>query len=265
MNTHDATDKAHSQKLVIMSAGMLLVAVSIFGGLFYLQRQSAMSDLPTEPATKDEIMTARATRQGMVYDAATSSIRYADLSPEQQNAFVAKLKLIREKWRPWAKRNQSTLKKMLGAQANDEATLMSVYQALPSSAADRGISNADLIPMTDSKSHGALMKARLPMFSWNIVGKEVRIPERLRTRRAESQTSKMKVVKKDFAQLRDIRLSVSRSHGEPTFSLWASGRITKSQRVEQMGSEVRNGQIIKFSTFEAGPHKEIVPPFEFLQ
>lgn len=248
-----------------MSGAMLLVASGIFGGFFYLQKQAGSADSAALPTTLEEAIRADAVKRGMIYDSKNHSVRYPDLTLDEQEAFVSKLKLIREKWRPWAQSNQATLKKMLRAQADDEATLMSVYQALPSSAEERGIPNRDLLPINDMKEIEGLMKDRTPIFTWNMTGKRAVIPEKMRTQHEKSQRNKIKSFRKDFAQMRDIPISQSIARSDPLFSLWASGRITKSNRVYLQRSKVQNGQKVMGSTSQQGPHEEVVPPFEFLQ
>lgn len=261
MNAHQIDDKARSRKLM-MSATMVLVAAVILGGFFYLQRQAGSVDSAPLPATAEEAFKADATKRGMIYDSKTKSAKWPDLSPGQQEVTVKKLKLIRQKWRTWAERNQSALKAMLRAQPNDEATLRAVYKGLPVSEAARGIPNRDLIPTNDFR---AALKARIPLLSWNPVEKGAVIPEKLRAQHEKSQHSRWVIMKKDFAQMRDICISQSVTQPDPSFALWASGRITQSRRVNRRWEEVRNGRKVKISSLEDGPHEEIVPPFEFLQ
>lgn len=261
MNAHPIGDKANSRKL-IMSVAMLLVAVGIFGGFFYLQRQAGSADTAALAATAEEVFRDGAARRGMIYDRKNKMFSFPDLSPVQQETTVAKLKLIRAKWRPWAQRNKETLQKMLNAPANDEATLMAVYATLPSNPKERGISSRDLVPTNDL---GAAFKARVPLLSWNPHGKGDIIPEKLRAQYEKSEQGFLKILKSDFAQLRDIRVSTSLTQPDPSFSLWASGRITQSKRVNRRWIEVRNGQKVRISSLEDGPHQEIVPPFEFFR
>ncbi|MDF2440730.1 MAG: hypothetical protein JWN98_1714 [Abditibacteriota bacterium] len=261
MNSHEVHDKARSRKLM-MSGAMLLVAAGIFGGFFYLQKQAGSADSAALPATLEDAMRERAAKRGMIYDSKTKRMGYPDLTPDEQQAFVAKLKLIREKWRPWARRNQSTLNKLLHAQASDEATLMSVSQTLPSNKSESGVSNRDLVPTKDIT---AAMQARLPMFTWQASRPGAVIPEKMRAQYEKTQVSSLKLLKDDFKRMRDIRLSRSMSNTEPTFSLWASGRITKSRSVRQNILTTVNGKSVIATTSGESAHEEIMPPFEFLR
>ena len=254
-------DKTQARKL-LMSAFMLLVATGIFGGFFYLQKQSGSADAARLPATLEEAMKERAAKRGMIYDSKTKRIGYPDLTPDEQEAFVIKLKLIREKWRPWAEKNQGALKKLLRAQAGDEATLMSVYQALPAKKSEIGLSSRDLIP---SKDLNAALQARLPAFTWQLLRPGSTVPEKLRAEYEKTQISARKLLQEDFKRMRDIRLSRSIYRGEPNISLWASGRITIHRRVHEDVLTTINGKSSRGVRRVDEPYQEITPPYEFLR
>lgn len=222
------------RKLKTLIVLLFLLSATIFGTMFYLQNRA-------------KSVASSAKKMGAVVVA---------VAQKQQSAKVSQARLLRDKWRPWALKNQRELKQMLGAQPSDESALKVVWDKVPawSTQTDGGITDADL------------NSVQAP-FSWNAIEKETKIgrednqdhaatPKEIADYTAARQFAQ-KQIRDDFVALRDIKISESIDTGSSTISLWVSGRVTESKLIPQT--------IIGQPAFAQGPIQEIEPPYDFLR
>jgi hypothetical protein len=162
-------------------------------------------------------------------------------------ARLEKVKLLREKWRPWAIKHKDLLKAMLTAKAGDKAALQAVLDTIPANPGSKGlgISRKDLIPTGDLR---AAMLAGTPAFTWQVPS-NYKVPANFDPKKREEHARMMRMVNarifNNFAYYRDFELSTSISYSRSMLKLWASGRVTESE--------------------PPGPQREIMPRFDFLK
>lgn len=181
------------------------------------------------------------------------------MSKQAVKARIAKANLLREKWRPWAQQHQDILKAMLRANSNDQAALMQVWNELPP---------RDNVSFRDKNFPQETLKSEREggdaTYTWQPFAKLLLIAvPRNQTPQAKDELEQKKQqimprIQKQFAERRDIELAKSQNSGDTTYSLWASGRITKEQTVPN--KDKRRGQ----SAFVQEVH-EVTPPYDFLQ
>lgn len=214
-------EKVRASRLAIVAATMLLLTCGIFGGLFYLQRQAASDKTSHESRIAAEQAALEPTE-------AVSAKR------------VQHLKLLHEKWRPWALQHKKELKRMLNG---DHAAMMAVYDAVPAKpkVEDAGFSSKELNSPVQGMN-----------FTWQPSGKLYASAE-------EKSTVIAKRLQKHFATLHDIELSRSMNTGRSHITFWASGRITSSTYIDNPNARAGQPSMIE------APPEEIQPPYDFLQ
>lgn len=237
-------EKVRTRRLAIAATAMLLLAGGVFGGLFYLQRQATLSS--------------------MSRDRQVAQIN-ARLEPQagEVEQRVAHLEKLREKWRPWALQHKELLKKTLHAQPNDEAAMMALYDALPTwwsveAARKFGGGSGGPLGRWDLDPPGEELD-----FSWQMGGKldkllmvrsdragHAHVAASKQKEHDQIQQKRMALLRANFKARRDVALSRSFKASRFNQYLWASGRITQTERD---------------SNLNEGPHKEIEPPYDFLQ
>lgn len=215
------SEKVRSFRLAIVAATMLLLTCGIFGGLFYLQRQAASDKTSHESRIAAEQAALEPTE-------AVSAKR------------VQHLKLLHEKWRPWALQHKKELKRMLNG---DHAAMMTVYDAVPAipKNEDAGFSGKELNSPVQGMS-----------FSWQPFGKMFK-PS------GEDSKAVAKILQKNFATLHDIELARSVNTGRTHITFWASGRITSSTYIDNPNARAGQPSMIE------APPEELQPPYDFLQ
>ena len=237
--TTNANDQSRTRRLVIGSVVMLLIAAGIFGSLF--QRQTRLSR------------------------AAQPQARQApDITPEVKEQIVGRAKELREKWRPWALQNKAILTRMRSAASTDKAAMLAVWKAIPMG--QEPISAQDLTP-------GGVEPPSNIGFTWAAADKMIIDNSRLRpeVRKVVEQGSSAGALwrEDDFASERDIVISQSMNGGQTHINLWASGRITEQTRqppserpklLARLRAEKRKARESDLH----GPHREVVPPYDFL-
>ncbi len=203
--------KARVRRVTTVAAAALLMVCGVFGCVFYLEHQAVTGNYPQTPEQ--------------------SNLQFTE---EEKTAFLTKAKLLREKWRPWAEKHKDVLKRMLHAQPNEQTALRAAYAVIPSvpNSATAGIGARDLIPSNDLR---ALTMSKTPMFAWQP-GDKTSQPSpdpALRPRYDQQKQFIAKRLQQHFTDLRDIECAISMNLGPWSVSLWASGRITQSTRVNK--------------------------------
>jgi len=235
-------------KVAAMIAGLGLAGAG--GGL--LVRHQAHS------AQRANVITAGSSdpaRQGENI-AAQQNAELKKKEEETRPARLAKIKWLREKWQTWALQHKDILQRMLKAQPNDLAAFQAVYNAIPTSP------TVDTAGFT-AKDLGFSRSADI-FFTWNLVEKgktEKDVPERMRKMFKSSLERSRAGEQKDWVEFRDIE--ISRSNGS-SFSLWASGRITKNTEEEKHVLVEHKGKKVMAYLFEQ-KRMEILPPYDFLK
>lgn len=237
MNESEAANVRSTRRTTIAAAAMLLVAFSVFGSLFYLQRQAASGPQRRTQAEVDAMYQP---------------------SEKQLEQRMAKAKWLREKWRPWALQHKDLLKAMLKAKADDTEMLNKVWDEIPRNPIVVGIKAEDLGSFK-SRAGG------VAWFSWNAIGKS---DSQITGAQSEQERRKtlMKAERrtKQFAEVRDVMLSQATLYGSE-IHVWASGRITRSVAKQKIVFFEHKGKRMRGTTLTDGPHQEIVPPYEFLR
>ena len=248
MDTTTYGQNLRNRRLVAGAVVMLLVASGIFGSLFYLQRRAQVS----HNNVKQQIAARN---------------RRSITTPEQKAEALARVKVLREKWRPWAVQHKTELQKMLRASPNDKTALASVWNVLPDGP-DANLSAEDLVPGGDPTTASA--------YSWGPSDKAI-AQAVLRDRNPDTKEVILKGMRAgeqsredDFMAHRDVVLSTSLNTGRTHIYLWASGRVTERTRIppEQRQDILRKVRARGGSVRETdlyGPHQEVVPPYDFLQ
>lgn len=172
-------------------------------------------------------------------------------TPEANDAYIAKAKILREEWRTWAMAHKAELKKMLASKPTDKAAFQAVFDAIPHlpTKANCGIG-------LDEVS----MNALLP-FTWNAILKR---PSDLsnvadpvtREKTKQGEATRFYVVNHEFERLHDIELTESVKTGAHQVHLWVSGRLTQEVQIEQR--DAHGSQMVPTSF-------DICPPYEELQ
>lgn len=233
--------KKHTRRLAFAAAGMFAAACCIVGGLFYL------NGLAKNGA-------GRVHRAGQI----------PDISASEKQQFIARATLLRDKWRPWALQHRTELQQMLSAQPGDQASLNAVLDVLPRNPTQAGLTGQDLMPSGDPFVNVG--------FGWAPVSRGVALPE---TANPDIKLTVQKIrggrdqrIEDDFSAMRDTAIAGA-IKGQTFTTLWASGRITVrtklsskereviSQKVRAEGRHIRESDIFT-------PHREIVPPYDFL-
>lgn len=229
MNKPNVASKAkhRARPQVLAAAFMFIVAFGIGGGLWYLQRQADAGNYSIESRQTPAIIQAR------------------------REAAIAKARMLREQWQGWALQHQDELKRLKNATTADQAALMAVWNAIPThcSAENGGIVGKEL------------SSGEIP-FTWQPVVKGKAQPNndpKLQEIEIKGQKFVADQLQKNFADYRDIALSQSMAPGTPSFTLWASGRITE-RRIIPNPNPGRGKP-----SFVEEPPKEIEPPYDFLR
>ncbi len=180
-----------------------------------------------------------------------------DMAPELQAARLTKVKMLRDRWKPWALQHKAELKQML---AGDRSAHNVVWQALPEVA---GQPNPSFGPSGDIKDED--ISQGLNTFTWQPAAKIVysepnpATPKvNLQQENHDNQAKTQDRLNADFARYHDINLSQSSNSGAKTLSLCASGRVVEIETI--FNPDKRKGQ----PAFKEVYH-EIAPPYDFLQ
>lgn len=240
-----AYNKPHSTRMAIAAAIMLLIACGAIGTFLYLRHQA---------------------QTGQYDRVAQANQRVQNDWEKTREARLSMAKSLREKNRVWALRHQAELRKML-KNRSDRTAMMAVWQAIPKINANpnAGITGWDL-RQGSSRSNPSGDRAGLT-WTWAGIDKAV-----FSTRfnpptankwaggsRQQHQQRVLSGLEKNYAEMDDVMLSSSMNPGTTHFYLWASGRITERSYVQNPNLGPGRPVLIK------GKHKEIVPPYDFLQ
>ena len=198
-----------------------------------------------------------------------------DISDAEKQEFLQKARLVRDKWRPWARAHQADLQRMLDAGAEDLTTRYQISQMLPGSPTEiikagirpedvgfhrAGTNETDIWKQVElhwSPINNALQMPSSPVQSTRIANLEQKF---IRNQSARERD--------DWKLIRDIPLAGGRA-GRTETILWASGRITQrvglSPREEELATKkVRDtGRALQESDFYH-PIQEVEPSFDFL-
>lgn len=179
-----------------------------------------------------------------------------DMAPELQDARLAKVKVLRDKWKPWALQHKAGLQQMLHG---DRSARDLVWQAIPVSTIEINPSSGRPGDITgDDISKGLHTFTWQPVLKTNFTTPDPTKPKlSLEGQNSETRSHTQQMLNDDFAQFPDIRLSQSRNSGAKTLSLWASGRIVEIETIHN--PDKRSGQ----PSFKE-EYREIAPPYEFL-
>ncbi len=169
---------------------------------------------------------------------------WAKPAPGEAEARWADINRLREKMRPWAERNRDNLSRMRGA---DATAFRSVYDAIPMWPDEKiiGISSEDTLE-----------------FTWNChvekdFAKDIAKADSITANRLQSSVTWSKFLL-DYNQkkYRDIALSDTWMSGRLQYTLWASGRITKSMSPERCKGNLK--------CLAEREHDDLVPAYDFV-
>ena len=236
------SEKVRTRRLTVAALAMFVLAVGVLGRYAYLQGQPRQS----------------------IRELRGPGYRQApDITSDAKAQSLARAKELRDKWQPWAMEHKAELKQMLTAQAEDQVVLAKVWDELPTSPAQAGFTSQELAPNNDPTSASS--------FGWAPIEKTA-----TKNLKPEMQQAVLKGVRQgdemrqiNFASHRDIVLATSLS-GRTHLRLWASGRITEQGMVpaKDRAALVRKvkaeGRTLRPSDLYQ-EHKEVVPPYDFLQ
>lgn len=240
INESATSENRRTRQLTLAAAATLTVALAVFGGLFYLQKRAASGQQLNGPQLTQEQVDEE-----------------HKPSEEQLNARQAKAEWLREKLRPWALQNKDLLKAMLKAKADDKEMVQKVWAAAPSIATINalGIRAEDLGSIKSSA-------AGVAWFGWGPMNPYD--PRKTPEQRKQQENRRVQLRQEQFAEVRDVELSNAPLYGS-TVHLWASGRITQTVIVHKPVVVEYEGRMVNGVTAGDGPHKELVPPYEFLK
>ncbi len=217
-NTKDETRRKTRQVILAMMA--LLISGGTLASLTYLQGQ----------ANKGQY--------------AQQNKYVPDMAPALQNARKKKAAELRERWRVWAIEHKADLKRMLNGDKNAQNL---VWQSLPT------------LPESPSPLTHDILDAGVCEYSWQPV---LKISDWSTFQSSEGGKAQMRHnmqvdLQNGFQDYQDIWIAKSGNSGSKTVSLWASGRVTETETVEN--TPHRSGQ----PTFKE-VSRELVPPYHFL-
>lgn len=248
---NEGAGKKRNRLLAFAAAAMFAVAFGVFGGLFYLQGQAARGDDLAERAVQRHAAMAQA----------------ATMTSEQKAQVLARAKVLRDKWRLWAQKNQDALQAMLAASPQDKVALTQAWNTLPIAPPQAGISQQELSPTGNASSPTTFGWAPLEKAFLNNRGSSTADPS------AQAEQERWKQQDEvargdDFVALRDIKLSAGGT--DTQIALWASGRVTEQSvlRSQEERTEIkkklqalgRQGTPSDYLT----PYHEVLPPYDFL-
>lgn len=193
------TEKAQTRRMAIAAGAVILICGSVFGGLFYLQRQAALSSTSREAQI----------------EAFNKSVEPSKAQVAQR---MANVRQLREQWRSWALQHKSELRRMLRASPNEHSALVTVYNQLPEfpKRSDAGFTGKEADDAGFTWQPGTKLDSNADFIA-------LQAPE------AQRNAGQMLAARarKHFSDIRDIELSRSFNRGFSHTSLWASGRVTE--------------------------------------
>lgn len=216
-------EKPTSQKKLIAGLVTICCLSLLATGAFFVVRQQAANKYKDQFASK---------------------IGDPGAQPGLREERIARAKVIREKWKPWAQKNKALLQRMLKASPNDSKIAFEVYTKIPGST----VGPKAVVMNTDLQSGST-------EFSWQAVENFLVAPNAPKSRDRDFAVSE---IKKDFAKNQDVSLSQSINPGLLHMNVWATGRITEEGLKEL--PRVPGKPVLG----ESEPI-EIVPPYDFLE
>lgn len=224
-------EKKRARRLALGTVAMLLIAAGVFGGLSYLQSQSKNgNDTPSNGS----------------YTRPKRVVTEADKAMEA--ARLAKVQMLRDKWRPWAEKHKEDLRAML---QGDQGAMSRVWQQIP------------IIQFTHSGlgfSHADVEGGATP-FSWWAIDKAVDLKAVDASHVKEvSDGLEMMAQKRqqDFSKWHDIELSRSSGFGAKMFRLMASGRVLEDRIIDNPDRGVGKPAA-------ATVYRDVFPSYDFLK
>lgn len=226
MEKSRSVDAARTRKLKIVALVAMLLSFSVFGWNYYLKVRAANS-LPV--------------------------VTQPDLTEKQLADRLAKVELLRAKWRPWALKHEQEIKGLL---RKDQASLNAVWNAIPSfsTVEETGISATDLdsgsVPFSWNPSEKGSRPGREP-------GDPTPWTKQNQQEFESTQQQAAQQINKDFSDLGDISLSESVNIGPSMTTLWVSGRVTETTLTDNPNRSAGQPSFLH-------KRREILPPYEFL-
>ena len=229
-------DEGRNRKLLSLSAGIFVVTGSILGWQYWQANKSSAS-LPKGPVVR------------RVQDPRNPAVTWINPAPpEQLAASLAQLKNLRDKLRPWASKNKKELQAMLKADGKDTEAMLKAYQLAPYLVTDSeklhlsSKDTKDLVWQTGIEKEDANPNDPRDAHVLNKIKGEIK--QRLTL---------------NFVRWHDVLYMTTNDHGPKHYGFWLSGRITEIDELNQGEAQSRGDES------QGDVHKEIVPPYEFLQ
>ena len=207
-------------------------------------------------------------------------------SSEREAQFLAKAKVMRERWKPWAIAQKPLMRQMLKGDEQGVAALLHLYQDLPTGLPESGTEltyqdlNAGGLSFTWQPAAKLGMTSHYNPTSPRYQGKALPSEEQHSSvasppvavaydappqaqpvkspvsNRSKDEERIIKSLKADYSRCHDIQLSRSIYTGTTYCTLWASGRITETtQKLHRVGGRWES---------EPSRAREICPPYEEL-
>ena len=240
----------HTRRLFIFGILLIVAAIAITAGrLIHSRMQQArlVQDRPND------------LQYGVrVYSLATAAT--AGNTGNRRDEYLAKANLLRDHWRVWAVAHQGLLQQLRHASPSDQATLIRVYSALPTTAdSSAGVTSSEVSFNEDDfkAGRGTLFTWQAGMFKMRVSEASSRNDPQALEKNERSNTAYRKKLQRDFAAYHGIMLSESVAAGGSQITLWTDGRVTEMTRQRQ--------HIIGKPIYIDGPEKQIVPAYDLLK
>ncbi len=224
-------ERKRTRHLALGSAAMLLISAGVFGGLWYLQSQSKNgNDTPHIGS----------------YRGPKRVVTEADKAMEA--ARLAKVQMLRDKWRPWAEKHKEDLRAML---QGDQGAKDRVWEQVP----DVGPNGHNELALSIAEVEGGATP-----FSWWAIGKYID-PKTMGAHAKEvSEGLEMMAKQREqaFSKWHDIELSRSSGFGAKMFRLMASGRVIEDRIIDNPDRGVGKPAA-------ATVYRDVFPSYDFLK
>ncbi len=179
-----------------------------------------------------------------------------ELTEAQKSERLERVKFLRDKWKAWALSHQGELRRMLSSR-EDRTAQLAVWNMLPSSPSRSGgiVKSEDFTGGSSDMTTGRV-------FTWNAASKNTKVRDSKFQKNVDAATTTQTWrLGRNFKDFKDIEISSSVNTGRHALCLWASGRVTESS----MLSDEEMKHIESGDRIFPRKHREILPPYDFLQ
>ncbi|HEX8236384.1 MAG TPA: hypothetical protein VF600_10535 [Abditibacteriaceae bacterium] len=247
-NAEGNGNQQRTRRLAMAATAMFVMSASVFGGLFFLNSRADEGSMPDALGARTVDGSSRMEVERPWED--------PQKAKELRDQRIARARAIRQKLRPWAYRNKDVLQRLLSAQPDDEAALMTAWNIIPGNPAKAGLG--------DKEDLGG----GTPPFSWAGTAKAITLSdEQQKDPQMVQNLEKMRLqnakwIRENFHKYRDIRISDSVHAGPDSVVIWLSGRITERRIVPNRAPRITG---VPWPATVEAPPVEIAPPYDFFK